>query len=166
MLDGVGQVLLLRDLRPSLGLRLPHGLARSPGFVQFINRAKDELVTPDDFDAFVAEERARLRGPLRQLRRGRACASRPRATSQPLREVRGAYAGPPRQRARRGRRRAARVRRPTPSSKAADREARRTIAGDGRAHSRNQFARDDHARIDALADDVRAWTAPPWRSCA
>ncbi len=37
--------------------------------------------------------------------------------------------------------------------KATDREARRSIAGDGHAHARNHFDGDEHARIDALADD-------------
>ena len=39
-------------------------------------------MTPTTSTRFVAEERRGLRGPLRQLRRGRACASRPRATSR------------------------------------------------------------------------------------
>ncbi len=57
VLDGVRQVLLLKDIRPSLSL-IYHGTEWWLGsMVQFINRAKDELVTPDDFEAFVAEER-------------------------------------------------------------------------------------------------------------
>ncbi len=56
VLDGVGQVLLLRDIRPQLPL-VYHNDWWLPQFVAFINRAKDELVTPADFEAFVAEER-------------------------------------------------------------------------------------------------------------
>ena len=57
VLDGVGQLLLIRDLRPNLDL-VYHGDWAYNDFVKFINRAKDELVTPDDFDAFVTRERA------------------------------------------------------------------------------------------------------------
>ena len=57
VLDGIAQVLLLKDLRPDLHL-VYHGTEWWLGsFVQFINRCKDELVHPADFDAFVAEER-------------------------------------------------------------------------------------------------------------
>ncbi len=48
VLDGVGQLLLIRDLRPSLDL-VYHGDWAYNDFVKFINRAKDELVTPDAF---------------------------------------------------------------------------------------------------------------------
>jgi DNA helicase-2/ATP-dependent DNA helicase PcrA len=59
VLDGVGQVLLLRDICPDLPLVYHSRSGRAFGdFVKFINRAKDELVAPDDFDAFVATERA------------------------------------------------------------------------------------------------------------
>src|SRR3954465_14951236 len=52
VLDGIGQILLLRDLRPNLPL-VYHSGGSNPNFwldqfVGFINRAKDELVTPDD----------------------------------------------------------------------------------------------------------------------
>ena len=56
MLDGIGQLLLLRDLRPDLDLIYHATTWNLPEFVKFINRAKDELVTPDDFDAFVDRE--------------------------------------------------------------------------------------------------------------
>jgi superfamily I DNA/RNA helicase len=62
ILDGVGQVLLLRDLRPGLPLLYYSGRGNPylglDRFVAFINRAKDELVSPDDFDAYVAAEQA------------------------------------------------------------------------------------------------------------
>ena len=57
VLDGIGQFLLLRDLRDRLNL-VYHGPWSLTEFVKFINRAKDELVTPADFDAFVAGERS------------------------------------------------------------------------------------------------------------
>ncbi|HMC02802.1 MAG TPA: UvrD-helicase domain-containing protein [Cellulomonadaceae bacterium] len=57
VLDGVGQVLLLRDLRPGLPLLYYSGRGNPylglDRFVAFINRAKDELVSPDDFDAYL-----------------------------------------------------------------------------------------------------------------
>ncbi len=56
VLDGVAQLLLLRDLRPDLNLVYHSTTWHLPEFVKFINRAKDELVTPDDFEAFVARE--------------------------------------------------------------------------------------------------------------
>ena len=66
----------------------------------------------------------------------------------------------PRERARRGRRRGRRSTDPDASTKAADREARRTIAGDGHAHGRGQFApRTDHAHR-------RARRRPTWRDGA
>ena len=56
VLDGVGQYLLLRDIRPRLPLVYHNDWSFSE-FVKFINRAKDELVTPADFDRFADEER-------------------------------------------------------------------------------------------------------------
>ena len=56
VLDGVGQLLLIREIRPTLDL-IYHDAWAFNDFVKFINRAKDELVTPDDFDSFVAHER-------------------------------------------------------------------------------------------------------------
>ena len=73
VLDGIGQLLLIRDTPAGPRPDLPPTTWNLPEFVKFINRAKDELVTPDDFDAFVDREQAHLRGPIRQLRRcGRA----------------------------------------------------------------------------------------------
>jgi ATP-dependent DNA helicase UvrD/PcrA len=56
VLDGIGQYLLIRDLRQQLGL-VYHTPYAYGDFVRFINRAKDELVSPDDFDAYAARER-------------------------------------------------------------------------------------------------------------
>jgi DNA helicase II / ATP-dependent DNA helicase PcrA len=58
LLDGVGQRLLLRELRPRLAHLLYHNVATNPGFVlggfaDMISRAKDELVTPAEFAAHV-----------------------------------------------------------------------------------------------------------------
>ena len=148
VLDGVGQMLLLRDIRPELGLRY-HTDYAFPGFVSFINRAKDELVDPDDFDRFVAEERR-----VYEVRYGdydeAAIRLEAQGNLQPLRAVRGAYAG---LRAKERAEDAGELREYDARMfvKATDREARRTVAGDGKAHGRNQFAQDDHARIDALA---------------
>ncbi len=149
VLDGVAQVLLLKDLRPELHL-VYHGtewwLAT---FVQFINRAKDELVSPDDFDAYVARERR-----VFEERHGSFEAAEARLVSQgnlrPLRAVRGAYAWV-RTNERAEARGEAPAYDPSAADKAADREARRTVAGTGRAEGRPWFADDDHPRIDSLA---------------
>ncbi|HYO41686.1 MAG TPA: ATP-dependent helicase, partial [Candidatus Limnocylindrales bacterium] len=150
VLDGVGQMLLLRDIRPNLGLRY-HTDYAYPGFVSFINRAKDELVHPDDFDAFVAEERR-----IYEARYGGYDEAEMRLAAQgnlePLRKVRGAYQG---LRANERAEDAGELREYDARMfvKATDREARRSIAGDGHAKGRNQFASEHHARIDALAEE-------------
>ncbi len=151
VLDGVAQVLLLKDIGPQLPLIYHYRSNRSLGnFVQFINRAKDELVSPDHFDAFVAEERR-----VFEERYGSFEAASVRLAAQgnldPLRKVRGAYAGVrANERAEdRGETREYRV---GEVERTADREARRTIAGTGHADGRSQFAATDHPRIDALAD--------------
>ncbi len=155
VLDGVGQVLLLRDLRPSLPLRYyagrgdPNwGLER---FVAFINRAKDELVTPAEFDAFVATERAAFEarfGPydaaLERLE-GLGAFDRGRTDS------RGAYARF------RAAERAAEAGEPDADpdlaavEKVADREARRTVWGTGAAVPRTALDEDQQAQVDGLA---------------
>ncbi len=151
VLDGVAQVLLLKEIGSQLPLiyhyRSNWGLGN---FVQFINRAKDELVSPDHFDAFVAEERR-----VFEERYGSFEAASVRLAAQgnldPLRKVRGVYAGVrANERAKdRGETREYRVHE---VERTADREARRTIAGTGHADGRGQFAATDHPRIDALAD--------------
>ena len=150
MLDGVGQLLLLRDLRPSLDLRY-HTDYAFPGFVGFINRAKDELVDPDDFDRFVAEERRVYESRYGSFEEA-GLRLETQGNLEPLRKVRGAYAS---LRANERAEDAGELREYDARMfvKATDREARRTVAGDGHAHGRNQFAPDDHARIDHLADD-------------
>ena len=149
VLDGVAQVLLLKDIRPQLTL-IYHSDWWLSGIVQFINRAKDELVTPDDFDAFVANERR-----VFEERYGPYEAAAARLEGQgnlaPLRAVRGAYAGL-RANERAEDRGEERTYDPAAAEKAADREARRTVAGTGRAIYRSQIDRAHHPRIDALAD--------------
>ncbi|MGZ8438703.1 MAG: UvrD-helicase domain-containing protein, partial [Candidatus Limnocylindrales bacterium] len=148
VLDGVAQVLLLKEIRPQLHL-VYHGDWWLGGFVQFINRAKDELVTPDDFDAYVDEERRTF-----EARNGSFEAAAARLEAQgnlkPLRDVRAAYAG-----IRANERAEARGETPDYKSDAADRiadrEARRTIAGTGYAQARGQFPANQYLQIDALA---------------
>jgi DNA helicase-2/ATP-dependent DNA helicase PcrA len=155
VLDGIGQILLLRDLRPNLQL-LYYAGGSNPNywldqFVAFVNRAKDELVTPDDFDVYVDLERAAF-----EARHGSYERALERLQAQgnlaPVREVRKAYADF---------RQVERAEEAgdenanadlTRVEKAADREARRTISGDGRAQTRGQFAPADLPRIHALAD--------------
>ncbi|HEV3485396.1 MAG TPA: ATP-dependent helicase, partial [Vicinamibacterales bacterium] len=61
VLDPVGQRLLLRELRPRFAHFLYHPLARDPnagnGFADVISRAKDELVTPDEYAAYANGKR-------------------------------------------------------------------------------------------------------------
>ncbi|HUG48949.1 MAG TPA: ATP-dependent DNA helicase [Candidatus Limnocylindria bacterium] len=61
VLDTVGQRLLLRELRPKLGHFLYHPLARNPAgadrFADVISRAKDELITPEEYLAFAQARR-------------------------------------------------------------------------------------------------------------
>ncbi|MDP8904021.1 MAG: ATP-dependent helicase [Chloroflexota bacterium] len=60
-LDEVGVRLLLRELRPQLGHFLYHPIAAWPaatdGFAHVIARAKDELITPQEFRRFVDAKR-------------------------------------------------------------------------------------------------------------
>jgi DNA helicase-2/ATP-dependent DNA helicase PcrA len=62
VLDQVGQQLLLLELRPAMSHFLYHDLSLNPSpilsrFAEMISRAKDELVTPAEFAAFVERKR-------------------------------------------------------------------------------------------------------------
>ncbi|CAN5739403.1 hypothetical protein BH23CHL8_BH23CHL8_12770 [soil metagenome] len=145
VLDGIGQVLLLRDIRPDLRLLYHSTDWWLGGLVAFINRAKDELVTPDDFDVFVAGERSAFEERFGSYERA---VERLDAQGNllPLRDVRKAYAN-----MRRGAR-AGEEADLTAVEKTADREARRTLSGDGRARGLGGFALDEHPHIEALAE--------------
>src|SRR5512141_918179 len=62
VLDGVGQRLLLRELRPQFAHFLYHPMARDVNgaarFAEVISRAKDELVTPDEYMAHARRKRS------------------------------------------------------------------------------------------------------------
>jgi hypothetical protein len=148
VVDGIGQLLLLKELRPQLGL-VYHTPYAFPEFVKFINRCKDELVTPADFDAFVANERAIFEG-----RHGNYADVAARLATagylKPMREVRKDYA------------RLRTVERSDADGeelevieqaveKTADREARRNVDASGRARSRGGFEEDQQPQIDQLA---------------
>ncbi|MEO7230898.1 MAG: UvrD-helicase domain-containing protein, partial [Candidatus Limnocylindrales bacterium] len=142
VLDGVAQVLLLKDIGPQLPLVYHYRSNQSLGnFVQFINRAKDELVTPADFDAFVASERT-----VFEERYGSFEAAARRLEVQgnlaPLRKVRADYASV-RASERAEARGESRNYKSDAHEKAAKREARRTIAGTGRAEYPGWFPPDD-----------------------
>ena len=149
VLDGIGQLLLLREITPTLDLRY-HADWALGGLVGFINRAKDELVSPDDFDAFVETERDRY-----ELDHGSfdAAAERLDRTGhlQPVRDVRGDYA---KVRARE-RAEAAGIEvkryRHDEHERTAEREARRNIIGTGALVSRDRLDAEQLARIDELA---------------
>ena len=155
VLDGIGQLLLLRDIRRDLPLLYYSGRGNPDywldQFVAFINRAKDELVTPDDFESFADRERLAFEGRFgsyeRALERLKA-----QGNLDPLRDVRRAYADFRREERAEAAGDDAAGADLEAVEKAADREARRAIAGDGSARRRNQFAADDLPRIDALAE--------------
>jgi DNA helicase-2/ATP-dependent DNA helicase PcrA len=155
VLDGVGQVLLLRDLRPGLPLLYYSGRGNPflglDRFVGFINRAKDELVSPDDFDAYVGAERTAFEGRYgpyeRALERLEALGSFDRGRS----DTRGAYASF------RVAERAAAAGDPTADpdfgkvEKIADREARRAVWGTGAAISRAHLTDEQREAAEHLA---------------
>ena len=145
VLDGVGQLLLLRELRPDLGLIYHSTTWHLPEFVKFINRAKDELVTPDDFDAFVAREQR-----IFEDRYGSYADAAARllvnGNLKPVRDVRSAYGKL---------RRDERADKETDSDgpmKTADLEARRTVGGTGGVQPRDRYTDEQRAAIDELAD--------------
>lgn len=150
VLDGVGQLLLLRDLRPDLHLIYHSTTWHLPEFVKFINRAKDELVTPDDFDAFVAREQR-----IFEDRYGSYADAAARllinGNLKPVRDVRSEYG-----KLRRNERAEALGKElrydPDGPMKTADREARRTVGGTGGVQHRNRYTDEQRASIDELAD--------------
>jgi DNA helicase-2/ATP-dependent DNA helicase PcrA len=160
VLDGVGQVLLLRDLRPGLPLLYYSGRGNPflglDRFVAFINRAKDELVSPDDFDAYLAAEQAAFEGRYgpydRALERLEALGSFDRGRN----DTRGAYASF------RATERAAAAENPAAENpaadpnfekveKIADREARRAVWGTGYAISRGHLTDEQREAAEHLA---------------
>jgi DNA helicase-2/ATP-dependent DNA helicase PcrA len=155
VLDGVGQVLLLRDLRPGLPLLYYSGRGNPylglDRFVAFINRAKDELVSPDDFDAYVAAEQAAFEsryGPYAlALERLEGLGSFDRGRT----DTRTAYASF------RATKRAAAAGDPTADpnfekvEKIADREARRTVSGSGYVISPRRLTDEQREAAEHLA---------------
>ena len=151
VLDGPAQLLVLRDLRPELGLRY-YSDPSFKGLVDFINRAKDELATPEDVARFADAERQeyerRYGGRFADVEARLLAAG----ILEPVRAVQRAYA------ATRAAERAeelglpARASRPDDPARIAEREARRTMAGDGTARPMAWFAAQDAPRILALAE--------------
>ena len=133
VLDGVGQVLLLRDIlrRPAARSTTRGRTGRSASFVGFINRAKDELVDARRVRCLRRRGAARVRGAHTAASTPPSAGSPTQGNLGPLREIRGAYAWVRAERARRGR--AARrprttrprSRRPPTARPAADRRDRR-----------------------------------------
>jgi DNA helicase-2/ATP-dependent DNA helicase PcrA len=148
VLDGVGQLLLVRELRPSLDL-VYHGPWAYAEFVKFINRAKDELVTPADFERFVEKERQVFEDRYGSY----ADAAARLATAgylKPVRAVRADYARV-RIAERAEERSEAPEYNPGAAAKTADKEARRTLAGTGEALTRGRFTPEQQEQIDELA---------------
>ncbi len=149
VLDGVSQVLLLRDIQPDLPL-VYHNAWMFGNIVSFINRAKDELVTPDDFDAFVAGELAAFEERFGSYEQA-AVRLAAQGNLRTLKSIRGAYAYERQHQRAEARGEDAGEWNERELERAADREARRTVGGDGQLRWRNQFDQEDLPRIDALA---------------
>ena len=154
LLDQVGQRLLLRSLRPQLKDFLYHKVARFPNavdrFADVISRAKDELVTPADFEAFVANEHRAF-----EDRYGNYADAAARLVTQGNlkgpRDVRADYAKL--RHSERAEERGEEVSfNPQVVGKTADREARRAVGGTGAATPRSRFSAEQQAQIDELAD--------------
>ena len=149
VLDGPGQVLLLRDLRPDMDL-LYHNDFSMGIFAGFINRSKDELIWPEDFDRFVAEERRIFEDQYGSFE---AAVDRLRAAGnlQPVRKVADEH-----RKVRTGLRlealgMPANAYDPKSPAKIADREARRTASGDGEATAMKRLSPEQQARAVELA---------------
>ncbi len=126
----------------------------SGDFVTFVNRAKDELVTPDDFDAFVAAERDEY-----ERRYGSYAAAAERLVRdghlEAVRDVRSRYAAVrAKERAEAAGLEAGKYR-PDEHDRRAEREARRAVIGTGRLVDRKHLDEDQLDRIDRLADHLR-----------
>jgi len=149
VLDGVDQVLLLREIRDELPL-VYHSDWWLGQFVGFINRAKDELVTPAQFEAFVDEERRVFEvehGPYEPI----ATELATRALVRGQKDVRAAYASRRRHERAEAAGRDAEPYDAEADRKAADREARRMVGGTGYALSWKQIPAQLHDQVDTLA---------------
>ena len=127
VLDQIGQQLLLLELRPQMSGFVYHDLSLNPGpvlrgFAAMIGRAKDELVTPVDYAAFVDGRRRAFEAEFGDWGAAAEAIRRRRTDNElgPIREVR------------------AEVRHSIEAAeKRADREARRQASGTGQAVGRN-----------------------------
>ena len=121
-------------------------------FVGFINRAKDELVTPDDFDAFVDREREAFEARFGSYERRSSALEAQGNLDASSRRPQGLRRPPARGAGRRGGEDVdldeASRRRPTA------RPVGRS-PGTARRPYRGQFAAEDLPRIDALAEHLR-----------
>jgi DNA helicase-2/ATP-dependent DNA helicase PcrA len=155
VLDSIGQILLLRDIRPSLPLVYHSGKSNPnywlPDFVGFINRAKDELVTPADFDAFVAAEHAAFEARYGEIEIALARIEAQGILSGP-KDVKGFYASlRAKERALDRGEESATEPDPIPMEKRAEREARRAVLGTGSLTNRKWLTDDQLGEIDTLA---------------
>ncbi len=139
VLDEIGQLIFLRSLRPRFELRyhrLDRNLTGTLGaFRAFINRAKDELVTPAEFAAYVDRRRSALEAEFG--------AGEYEAAIRSLRDDgTGAVAAAVRAEGRRG---------PPLAERRADREARRNATGGGASPPGwNRLDPDQALRADGL----------------
>ena len=157
VLDGVGQMLLLRDLEPGLDLLYHAGcVGRSGRFVQFINRAKDELVTPGRVRCLRRpSERAVFEARYGLFEAAHRPARGSRATSSlPARGPQGIRQAPP-VRARRGTRRRADRRPP-----AGSRQGRRPRGPPDGPRHRRRPERQACSRPSRARRDRARWRRP------
>jgi len=142
VLDGVAQQLLLFELRPQMAGFVYHDLSLNPGpvlhgFADVIGRAKDELVTPAEYAAYVDGKREAFEAQFGDLESAVEAIRARRAGNElgPIKEVRGELrhsieAG----------------------QKRADRVARREASGVGQAVGWNHLTPDRQEAATALKE--------------
>ena len=142
VLDPIGQQLLLFELRPQMGGFLYHDLALNPGpvlrgFVSMIGRAKDELVTPAEYAAFVEGKRRAFEVKFGSWDSAVEAIRARRAANElgPIKEVR-----------------AERRHSIEDGEKRADREARRQASGTARAIGWNHLTPDQQEAATSLKE--------------
>jgi len=137
VLDGVGQRLLLLDIRPALDLRY-HVWGDDPSrlvsdFAAIVSRAKDELVTPEMYRAFADERRVAFDDANGAGSYADALESMlERGMIKPAREVRSALGK-------------------DSFHKEARKAARKTVRGDGTAGTDNDLTPAQRVEVDGLA---------------
>ena len=142
VLDQIGQQLLLLDLRPQMSGFVYHDLSLNPGpvmrgFASMIGRAKDELVTPAEYAAFVDDRRRAFEAEYGDWGAAAEAIRRRRVDNElgPIKQVR------------------AEARHSVEAGeKRADREARRQVSGTGQALGTNRLTREQQDLASSLKE--------------